>query len=90
MFGFIGYTPDEICMTTGPLYHSGRGGLMGIALVMGQTIVLQRKFEAEDWLRLIDRYKATSTFAAPTPTRMICNVGDEIKANCCALTIGVC
>jgi len=80
MLGFIGYTPDDIYMTTGPLYHSGPGGFMGIALVMGQTIVLQRKFEAQDWLRLIDRYKATSTFSAPTPIRMICNVGDEIKA----------
>ena len=80
MLGFIGYTPDEIYMTTGPLYHSGPGGFMGIALVMGQTIVLQRKFEAEDWLRLLDTYKATSTFSAPTPIRMICKVSDEIKA----------
>jgi len=77
---FIGYRPDDVYITTGPLYHSGPGGFMGIGLAMGQTIVLQRKFDPVDWLRLVDTYKATTTFAAPTPIRMICNVDDEVKA----------
>jgi acyl-CoA synthetase (AMP-forming)/AMP-acid ligase II len=76
----IGYRLDEVYLTTGPLYHSGPGGFMGIALGLGQTIVLQRKFDAEDWLRLLDTYRPTSTFAAPTPIRMICNLPDEVKA----------
>jgi len=77
---FIGYSPDDTYITTGPLYHSGPGGFMGIGLVMGQTIVLQRKFDPVDWLRLVDTYKATTTFAAPTPIRMICNVAEDVKA----------
>jgi fatty-acyl-CoA synthase/long-chain acyl-CoA synthetase len=76
----IGYRLDDIYLTTGPLYHSGPGGFMAIALGLGQTIVLQRKFDAEDWLRLLDTYRPTSTFAAPTPIRMICNLPDEVKA----------
>jgi fatty-acyl-CoA synthase/long-chain acyl-CoA synthetase len=80
MLAFIGYAPDDVYITTGPLYHSGPGGFMGIALAMGQTIVLQRKFDPEDWLRLLETYRATSTFAAPTPVRMICNLADEVKA----------
>ena len=31
MLQFIGYTPDDVYITTGPLYHSGPGGFMGIA-----------------------------------------------------------
>ena len=46
MLQLIGYTPDDIYITTGPLYHSGPGGFMGVALALGQTIVLQRKFDA--------------------------------------------
>jgi fatty-acyl-CoA synthase/long-chain acyl-CoA synthetase len=80
MLQFIGYTPDDVYITTGPLYHSGPGGFMGIAMVLGQTVVLQRKFDPEDWLRLLQTYKATSTFSAPTPIRMICNLPDEVKA----------
>ncbi|MAT06708.1 MAG: hypothetical protein CL424_16860 [Acidimicrobiaceae bacterium] len=79
MLTYIGYRPDDVYLTTGPLYHSGPGGFMGIGLAMGQTIVVQRKFDPEDWLRLLDTYGATSTFAAPTPIRMVCNLPDEVK-----------
>jgi fatty-acyl-CoA synthase/long-chain acyl-CoA synthetase len=47
---------------------------------MGQTTVLQRRSDPEDWLRLLSTYRATSTFSAPTPIRMICNLPDEVKA----------
>jgi fatty-acyl-CoA synthase/long-chain acyl-CoA synthetase len=80
MMVHIGYVPDDIYIPTGPLYHSGPGGFMGIAQALGQTVVLQRKFHAEDWLRLVEKYKVTSTFAAPTPIRMICNLPDDVKA----------
>ncbi len=76
----IGYTPDDIYIPTGPLYHSGPGGFLGLAQALGQTTVLQRKFNAEDWLRLIEKYKVTSTFCAPTPVRMACNLPAEVKA----------
>ncbi|MCH7599333.1 MAG: AMP-binding protein [Myxococcales bacterium] len=76
----IGYTRDDIYLTTGPIYHSGPGGFMGIAYALGQTVVLQRKYDAEDWLRLIDQFKVTSSFAAPTPVRMACNLPRETKA----------
>jgi fatty-acyl-CoA synthase/long-chain acyl-CoA synthetase len=29
---------------------------MGVAMALGQTVVLQRKFDPEDWLRLVDTY----------------------------------
>ena len=80
LVGFIGYTPDDVYIPTGPLYHSGPGGFMGIAQLLGQTTVLQRKFNPEDWLRLVQKYEVTSTFSAPTPIRMICNLPDEVKA----------
>ena len=45
-----------------------------------QTCVVQRKFDPEDWLRLVDKYKVTSTFSAPALIRMICALPVEIKA----------
>jgi fatty-acyl-CoA synthase/long-chain acyl-CoA synthetase len=79
MLQYIGYTPDDVYLTTGPLYHSGPGGFMGMATAMGQTVVLQRKFHPEDWLRLLETYRCTSTFSAPTPIRMVCNLPAEVK-----------
>jgi long-chain acyl-CoA synthetase len=80
MLAFIGYTPNDVYITTGPLYHSGPSGFMGIAQALGQTVVLQRKFDPEDWLRLVEKYEVSSTFSAPTPIRMVCNLPAEIKA----------
>jgi acyl-CoA synthetase (AMP-forming)/AMP-acid ligase II len=80
MLQFVGYRPDDVYLTTGPLYHSGPGGFMGIALLLGQTVVLQRKFDPVDWLRMLQTYRCTSTFSAPTPIRMICNLPAETRA----------
>jgi len=78
--GFIGYRPDDVYLSTGPLYHSGPGGFMGLAFAFGQTVVLQRKFDAEDWLRLVERHRVSSTFSAPTPIRLVCNLPEAVKA----------
>jgi fatty-acyl-CoA synthase/long-chain acyl-CoA synthetase len=80
MLAFVGYTPNDVYITTGPLYHSGPGGFMAIAQALGQTVVLQRRFDPEDWLRLVETHQATSTFSAPTPIRMVCNLPAETKA----------
>ncbi len=76
----LGYRPDDIYITSGPLYHSGPGAFMSIGLLFGQTIVVQRKFDAEDWLRLVEKYKVTSTFSAPALIRMVCALPPEVKA----------
>ena len=75
----FGYRPDDIYLTSGPLYHSGPSAFMSAGLLFGQTIVVQRKFDAEDWLRLVDKYKVTSTFSAPALVRMICALPPEVK-----------
>ncbi len=43
MLRLIGYLPDDVYLTTGPLYHSGPGGFMAIAHALGNTVVVQKK-----------------------------------------------
>ena len=74
----IGYKPDDVYITTGPLYHSGPGGFLATSLRQGHTCVLQHKYDEEDWLRLVEKYRVTTTFAAPTPIRRICQLPEEI------------
>ena len=78
MLRLYGWRPDDVYLTSGPLYHSGPGGFLGLAQLLGNTSVLQRAFDAEDWLRLLDTYAVTATFAAPTPVRRICQLADEV------------
>jgi acyl-CoA synthetase (AMP-forming)/AMP-acid ligase II len=79
LIALIGYVPDDIYVTTGPLYHSGPGGFAAIAQALGNTVVVQHKFDPEDWLRLLQTYRITTTFTAPTPMRMVCNLPREVK-----------
>jgi fatty-acyl-CoA synthase/long-chain acyl-CoA synthetase len=80
LIAHIGYSGDDVYLPTGPIYHSGPGGFMGIAHALGQTVVLQRRFDPVDWLRLVQQYRVSSTFASPTPIRMVCNLPAEVKA----------
>jgi acyl-CoA synthetase (AMP-forming)/AMP-acid ligase II len=75
----LGYRSDDIYITSGPLYHSGPSAFMSAGLLRGQTIIVQRKFDAEDWLRLVDKYQATLTFSAPALIRMVCALPKEVK-----------
>jgi fatty-acyl-CoA synthase/long-chain acyl-CoA synthetase len=79
LLGMIGYTADDVYITTGPLYHSGPGGFAGIAHALGNTVVVQHKFDPEDWLRLVQTYGVTTTFTAPTPIRMVCTLPASVK-----------
>jgi fatty-acyl-CoA synthase/long-chain acyl-CoA synthetase len=80
MLALIGYRPDDVYITTGPLYHSGPSGFLSIATNLGNTSVIQRSFDPQDWLRLVDRYRVTSTFSAPTPMRRICQLDPALLA----------
>jgi fatty-acyl-CoA synthase/long-chain acyl-CoA synthetase len=79
LLGMIGYTADDVYLTTGPLYHSGPGGFAAIAHALGNTVVVQHKFDPEDWLRLVQTYGVTTTFTAPTPIRMVCTLPAAVK-----------
>ncbi len=75
----LGYRPGDVYLTSGPLYHSGPSAFMAAGMLLGQTVIVQRRFDAEDWLRLVDKYKVTSTFSAPALIRMVCALPKEVK-----------
>jgi acyl-CoA synthetase (AMP-forming)/AMP-acid ligase II len=76
----LGFGEEDVHITTGPLYHSGPGGFLQIAHLLGNTAILQRRFDAEDWLRLVQKYRVTTTFSAPTPIRLVVNLSPAVKA----------
>ncbi len=78
LWGEIGYLPSDVYITTGPLYHSGPGGFLATSIRQGHSCVLQHKYDEEDWLRLVQTYGVTTTFAAPTPIRRICQLPDAV------------
>ena len=57
---------SDVHLVCGPGYHSGVAFFSALHQVLGSTVVLQPKFEAEDALDLIERHRVTTTFTAPT------------------------
>src|SRR6202521_2304884 len=57
---------SDVHLMCGPGYHSGVSFFSALHQVLGATVVVQPKFEADDALDLIARHGVTTTFVAPT------------------------
>jgi acyl-CoA synthetase (AMP-forming)/AMP-acid ligase II len=71
--------PDDVHLVAGPLYHSAPGGFALYAHALGQTVVVMRKFDAEDALRTIERHRCTTTFMAPTLLKRLVDLPAEVR-----------
>jgi acyl-CoA synthetase (AMP-forming)/AMP-acid ligase II len=60
-----------VSMLTVPLFHVG--GALGIlgSLYSGDTAVVQQRFDAGEWLRLVSEHRVTTTFMVPTMLQRI-------------------
>jgi long-chain acyl-CoA synthetase len=68
------FRPDAapvVSMMSVPFFHVG--GAIGVLgnLYSGNTYVLQRRFDAGEWLRLVQQHRVTSTFMVPTMLQRI-------------------
>src|SRR5947207_9957866 len=70
---------DDVHLVAGPLYHSAPGGFASYAHALGQTVVVMRKFDAEEALRTIERHRCTTTFMAPTLLKRIVDLPAEVR-----------
>ncbi|HET7341982.1 MAG TPA: AMP-binding protein [Methylomirabilota bacterium] len=71
--------PDAVHLAAGPLYHSAPGGFALYAHALGQTVVVMRRFDAEQALRLIERHRCTTTFMAPTLLKRIVDLPADVR-----------
>jgi long-chain acyl-CoA synthetase len=73
-------TYDDTHLVAGPLYHSAPYAWAAFSLLLGNPLVIMPRFDAEDFLRLIERHRATTTFVVPTMLNRILNLPDEVRA----------
>lgn len=57
---------SDVHLMCGPGYHSAVGFFSALHVLLGATVVVQPKFEAEEALDLMARHRVTTTFMAPT------------------------
>jgi fatty-acyl-CoA synthase/long-chain acyl-CoA synthetase len=76
----VGWVPTDVYVSTGPLYHSAPLGFMLAVQALGGSVVIQRHFDAEEWLRLVETHGVTTSFSAPTPIRRVVDLPEEVRA----------
>ncbi|MGH7761574.1 MAG: AMP-binding protein [Candidatus Dormibacteraceae bacterium] len=57
---------SDVHLMCGPGYHSAVAFFSTLHQLLGATVVVQPKFEADDALDLIERHRVSTTFMAPT------------------------
>ena len=75
-----GMTEDSIYLSPAPLYHAAplRFNMMSAAL--GGTSIIMESFDAEEFLRLIEKHKVTQSQLVPTMFVRMLKLPDEVRA----------
>lgn len=63
-----------------PLYHAGTAVGWSPFFLLGATAVIMRKFDAEEFLRLIEKERINWTFVAPTILQRVLALPEEVKS----------
>lgn len=66
-------------LSTAPLYHSGPQSSVSIGLRLGATHIVMERFDAEQFLALIDEFGVTHTMVVPTMFSRILKLPNEIR-----------
>ena len=73
-FGF-----DRAYLVPGPLYHNAPFAFSMGALLRGNTIVIMTRFDAEETLRLIEKYQVDYTVLVPTMMHRIWRLDPSVR-----------
>ncbi|MEY2473322.1 MAG: bile acid-coenzyme ligase [Actinomycetota bacterium] len=71
--------PDGTMLIPAPLYHSGPMFLSAVALLLGNTIVVTGRFDAEESLRLVEEHQVTWMYAVPTMMQRIWRLPEHVR-----------
>lgn len=78
-FGFDLDGPITV-LVNGPMYHSAPNVYAAAAFMVGANIVLQARFDAEEMLALIERYRITHMHIVPTMFVRLLKIPAEVRA----------
>lgn len=79
---------EEDCnILTVPLYHIAGVQSVMAAIFGGRTLLIQRQFEAKQWMELVEREQATRAMMVPTMLKMLMDHSDFHQHNLSSLQV---
>jgi long-chain acyl-CoA synthetase len=73
------YREDMVYLSPAPLYHSAPQAAVGLTLRMGGTAIIMERFDPEQYLALVERYRVTHSQLVPTMFGRLLKLPDEVR-----------
>jgi acyl-CoA synthetase (AMP-forming)/AMP-acid ligase II len=61
-----GLTDRDITLNPGPYWHSAPRDFAALAVYLGGTAIVSSRFDAQQYLELVEKYRVTNSFVVPT------------------------
>jgi fatty-acyl-CoA synthase len=75
-----GMSQDSTYLSPAPLYHAAPLRFNMMAITLGGTSIIMEHFDAEDFLRLVEKHKITQSQLVPTMFVRMLKLPDEVRA----------
>ncbi|MGI4812404.1 MAG: acyl-CoA synthetase [Janthinobacterium lividum] len=76
---FLGFDADTIYVSPAPLYHASPIGFSSTVMRLGGTVIVMEKFDPEQFMAVIQRYRATHTQVVPTMFVRLLKLPEEVR-----------
>jgi len=79
MCPMMGMEVDDVCLMPSPLYHNGPFTQSHLALFCGAHLIEMSKFDAVEWLQLIEQYKVKWAYLVPTLMKRVWDLPNDMR-----------
>src|SRR5260370_41225831 len=74
-----GMTSDSIYLSPAPLYHAAPLRFNRMAITLGGTSIIMESFDAEEFLKLVEKHKVTQSQLVPTMFVRMLKLPEEVR-----------
>jgi acyl-CoA synthetase (AMP-forming)/AMP-acid ligase II len=74
-----GMTSDSVYLSPAPLYHSAPLRFSMMTITLGGTSIIMESFDAEEFLRLVEKHKVTQSQLVPTMFVRMLKLPEEVR-----------
>jgi long-chain acyl-CoA synthetase len=74
-----GMNTDSVYLSPAPLYHAAPLRFNMMAIILGGTSVIMESFDAEEFLRLVEKHRITQSQLVPTMFVRMLKLPDEVR-----------
>ncbi|MEZ0365904.1 acyl-CoA synthetase [Mycobacterium sp. pUA109] len=78
--GAFKISPDDVYLSPAPIYHTAPLKWSATAQALGATVVVMERFDAEQMLAAIERYRVTITQVVPTMFVRMLQLPEDVRA----------